>query len=193
MCRMAPDGAAHNGRRGLLRRLLSGRAWQLRRAHAQFMPTAADVRAVASFVCARAHRASALSRSSGRSRSIVRAAVAAGCYSRWPTDRRGIGAWGSAFPPTRQSFPSSSAALRSWSVRKVGPTDAERPAVRGEPQVRTSSAMPSSGRLSAPLPPGHHPYLVQRDATPKVGQAPRRGALPVGKAGRDGRVPSPLS
>ena len=32
-----------------------------------------------------------------------------------------------------------------------------------------SSAIPSWGRLSDPLPLEHHPYLVQRDATPKVG------------------------
>jgi hypothetical protein len=48
------------------------------------------------------------------------------------------------------------AALAVLSARKVGLTHAERPAIRGEPQVRPPIRCPA-----------HHPYLVQRDATPK--------------------------
>ena len=42
-------------------------------------------------------------------------------------------------------------------------------------------------QLRAPLgspPPGHHPYLVQRDATPKVGASAVSWRIAVGKAGR---------
>lgn len=55
-------------------------------------------------------------------------------------------------------------------ARKVGPTDAERPAVRGEPQVRASSAMPSSGRLSAPLPLGITPTSFNAALRPRLGK-----------------------
>jgi hypothetical protein len=184
---MPPDGAAHNGRRGLLRRTCSrdapGNCDEY--APSRSVP-GADVRAVASFVCARAHRASALS---GRPADPGPSCVPRsrqGWYTRWPTDRRGIGARGSAFPPLRQSLPSSNAALRSSSVRKVGPTHTQNgpPSVASrkyEPPVRCPARAP----LGSP-PPGHHPYLVQRDAMPKVGEAPCRGALPLASSRRGG-------
>ena len=52
------------------------------------------------------------------------------------------------------------------------------------PWRAASTNLQCDAQLGAPLgspPPGHHPYLVQRDATPKVGQAPRRGALPLAR------------
>jgi hypothetical protein len=152
---------------------LFGRAWQLQRARAQSCVPAAGVRAVASLVCVRAHRASALSRSSRRSRSIVRAAVAAGWYSRRPTDRRGIGRREAHSLQREQSFPSSRARrFAAGACGRWASTHAERRAIRGEPQVRTFQC---DTQLGAPLgspPPGHPPYLVQRDATPKVGASP---------------------
>jgi hypothetical protein len=83
-------------------------------------------------------------------------------------------------------FPRSSAALRS--LRKVAPAHAERPAIRGEPQLRTFQC---DTQLGAPLgspPPEHYPYLVQRDATPKVGASPVSWRIAVGKAGRGGAL-----
>jgi hypothetical protein len=83
----------------------------------------------------------------------------------------------------------SSAALRSRRLRKGGPQDTQ----NGPPSVASrkygpSSAMPSYGRLSDPLPLSITPYLVQRDATPRVGQAPCRGALPLARPGGPSRV-----
>ena len=49
------------------------------------------------------------------------------------------------------------------------PTHAERPAIRGEPQIRTFQCDTQLGPPRGSPPPEHHPYLVQRDATPKVG------------------------
>ena len=48
------------------------------------------------------------------------------------------------------------------------PTHAERPAIRGEPQIRTFQCDTQLGPPRGSPPPEHHPYLVQRDAMPKV-------------------------
>ena len=127
---------------------------------------AADVRAVASFVCARAHRASALSRSSGRSRSIVRAAVAAGWYSRWPTDRRGIGAPRSAFHATRQSVPEIQRGASQLERAEGGPN---RRRTARRPWRAASTNLQCDAQLGAPLgspPPWASPLprSTRRDA-----------------------------
>jgi hypothetical protein len=111
-----------------------------------------DGRAVASFVCVRAHRARG---DSGRREAHSSDAV----------------------------VPRSSAALRSRSLREVGPTHAERPAIRGEPQVRTCQcdAQPRAPLGSLPL--EHHPYLVQRDTAPEVGSSRVSWRVAVGEAG----------
>ena len=56
---------------------------------------------------------------------------------------------------------------------------AERPAIRGEPQLRTFQRDVQLGSPVGSPPPEHQPYLVQRDATPRVGRAPCHGALPL--------------
>jgi hypothetical protein len=48
-------------------------------------------------------------------------------------------------------------------------THGERPAIRGEPQTRTFQCDTQLGPPLGSPPPEHHPYLVQHDATPKVG------------------------
>jgi hypothetical protein len=79
--------------------------------------------------------------------------------------------------------PSAASALRP-STR----TTARHPwrAANNEP----SSVIPSLGAPLGSPPPEHHPFLLQRDATPRVGAAPCRGALPL--AGVGWREPSPL-
>ena len=60
------------------------------------------------------------------------------------------------------------------------PNNAERPAIRGEPQVRTFQC---DAQLGAPLgspPPEHRPYLVQRDATPKDGASAVSWRIAIG-------------
>jgi hypothetical protein len=71
---------------------------------------------------------------------------------------------------------------------------AERPAIRGEPQIRTFQRDVQLGSPVGSPPPEHQPYLVQRDATPRVGRAPCHGALPLatprGPLTRSGRAQS---
>ena len=104
---------------------------------------------------------------------------------RWP-----LNTLGTVISPGRRAARQNSL-MRRWSESSApateagtsrgsrAPTHAERPAIRGEPQIRTFQR---DAQLGSPLgspPPEHYPCLVQRDATPKVGAAPCRGALPL--------------
>ena len=63
------------------------------------------------------------------------------------------------------------------------PTHAERPAIRGEPQIRTSSAIPSQGRLADPLPLSITPTSFNATRRPRLGR-PVSWRIAVGQAGR---------
>ena len=169
MCRMAPDGAARGGREDSRDCSRDAPCNCDEHTPNSCLP-AADVRAVASFVCARAHRASALSRSSGRSRSIVRAAVAAGWYSRWPTDRRGIGAPRSAFHATRQSVPKiQRGASQLERARWAQQTQNGPPSVASrkyEPPVRC----PARGASRLPFPLSITPTSFNATRRPRLGK-----------------------
>jgi hypothetical protein len=64
---------------------------------------------------------------------------------------------------------------------KCAQHNAERPAIRGEPQIQTSGAMPSQGRLSDPLPLSITPTSFNATRRPRLGQPPCRGALPLAR------------
>ena len=59
------------------------------------------------------------------------------------------------------------------------------PSVAGRKR-EPSSAIPSPGAPLGSPTPAHHPYLVQRDATPKVGASPVSWRIAIGKAGCGG-------
>jgi hypothetical protein len=141
---------------------------------------AAGVGAVASFVCARGHRASPVPGRPPDPDPIVRAAVAPGWDSRWrlTAGNRGAG--------TR--IPSNGTGLPQLQRGAARPERAERgPNTRRtarHPWRAASTNLRCNAQLGAPLgspSPRASPHLVQRDAMPKVGASPCRGALPLAR------------
>ena len=104
--------------------------------------------------------------------------------------RRALAAARSRVPCNADS-PSDEVQRDAWQPRpaKGGPQHTQ----NGPPSVASrkdepSSAIPSLGAPLGSPPPEHHPYLVQRDATPKVGASAVSWRIAVGTAG--GAAPS---
>jgi hypothetical protein len=186
MCRMPPDGAAHNRRQGLLRRNCSRDAPGNCDEHAPNSSVpAADVRAVASFVCARAHRASApLGRPADPGPSCVPLSRQGGTRGgRLTAGDRGRGEahslqGDSPSPVPARRFAAGACGRWAQQTQNGPPSVASR---KYDPPVRCPARVP----LGSP-PPGHHPYLVQRDAMPKVGEVAASWRVAVGRSGRGG-------
>ena len=87
-------------------------------------------------------------------------------------------------------YPAPCNATRRFAAGAYGRVGIKTRRTARHPWRAASTNLPARCQLGSPLgspPPEHQPYLVQRDATPRVGRAPCRGALPLATP----RGPSP--
>jgi len=178
MGRMPPDGAAHRGVEDFSGDCSPDAHGNCDEHAPNACLPAAGVRAVASFVCARAHRASPVPGRPADPDPIVRAAVAPGWDSRW---RLTAGNRGAGTPHSVQrDGPSPAPARRCAAGAWVQHTQNGPPSVASrkyEPPLQC----PARGASRLPLPQGITPPRSTRRDAPRLGQAPCRGALPLAR------------